>query len=97
MLIRIVRMTFQADKLADFSAIFARSHEKIREFPGCQQLDLLRDIDNLNVRITYSRWESREALEAYRRSELFRTTWAVTKVLFSEKAVAFSAENVVDL
>lgn len=93
MLIRIVRMTFRADQLAEFLAIFARSHEKIRAVPGCHHLDLLRDLDNPNVRITYSLWDSPEALEAYRQSELFRTTWAATKVLFAEKAMAFSAEK----
>ena len=94
MLIRVVRMTFQADKLAEFLLIFAQSHEKIRVFPGCQHLDLPRDPDNPTVRMTYSLWESPEALEAYRQSDLFRTTWAATKVLFAEKALAFSAEKV---
>ena len=93
MLIRIVRMTFQEDKLADFHAIFDRSKQQIRTFPGNHQLDLLRDSNQSNVRITYSLWESADALEAYRRSELFRTTWAATKVLFAERAVAFSAEK----
>jgi len=93
MLIRIVRMTFQDDKLADFHAIFDRSKQRIRTFPGNHQLDLLRDPNQPNVRITYSLWESADALEAYRQSELFRTTWAATKVLFAERAVAFSAEK----
>lgn len=94
MLIRIVRMTFQEDKLADFQAIFNRSKQRIRTFPGNHQLDLLRDPGQPNVRITYSLWESADALEAYRRSELFRTTWAATKVLFSEPPLAFSAEKI---
>lgn len=94
MLIRIVRMTFQTGQLDEFLAIFARSHQKIRAVPGCCRLDLLRDLDNPNVRTTYSLWESPEALEAYRQSDLFRTTWAATKVLFAEKAVAFSAEKI---
>lgn len=93
MLIRIVRMTFQDDRLADFHAIFDRSKQRIRTFPGNHQLDLLRDPDQPSVRITYSLWESADALEAYRQSELFRTTWAATKVLFAERAVAFSAEK----
>ncbi len=92
MLIRIVRMTFRPDELDTFMAIFSRSHAKIRAFPGCQHLDLLRDLDNPNVRMTYSLWESPDALEAYRQSELFRTTWAATKALFAEKPTAFSAE-----
>lgn len=93
MLVRIVRMTFQADKLADFHQIFDGSKQHIRAFPGNRHLELLRDPDQPNVRMTYSLWDSADALEAYRRSELFRTTWAATKALFAERAVAFSGET----
>ena len=91
MLIRIVRMTFQPDKLAKFETIFSASRDKIRAFPGCLHLELWHDPDNPTVRITHSHWESADALEAYRNSALFRTTWAATKPLFAGKPVAFSA------
>ncbi|MBO0930913.1 putative quinol monooxygenase [Fibrella aquatilis] len=94
MLIRFVRMTFQEDRLADFLAIFEGSKRQIRAFPGCLHLELRRDLDNPNVRMTHSIWASAEALEAYRQSALFRTTWAATKVLFSDKPLAFSTETV---
>ncbi|GAB2518136.1 putative quinol monooxygenase [Spirosoma aerophilum] len=97
MLVRIVRMTFQDGKLDDFHAIFDRSKHHIRAFPGNHHLALLRDPDQPNVRITYSLWESADALEAYRQSELFRTTWAATKVLFSERAMAFSGEKLEEI
>ncbi|CCH55158.1 Antibiotic biosynthesis monooxygenase [Fibrisoma limi BUZ 3] len=93
MLIRLVRMTFQDDKLPDFHQIFDSSKEQIRSFPGCEHLELLRDWDHPNVRITYSLWESPDALENYRQSDLFRTTWAATKALFAERAVAYSMEQ----
>lgn len=93
MLIRLVRMTFREDKLLDFQAIFDQSKHRIRAFPGCRHLELLNDPDHPAVRMTYSLWDSADALDAYRRSELFRTTWATTKALFAERAVAFSAER----
>ncbi len=93
MLVRIVRMTFQEDKLSDFHTIFDGSKHQIRAFPGNRFLQLLSDPDHPNVRMTYSLWDSAEALDAYRKSELFRTTWAATKVLFAERAIAFSGEN----
>lgn len=93
MLVRIVRMTFQEDKLPDFHAIFDRSKHHIRAFPGNRYLELLRDPNEPNVRLTYSLWDSADDLDAYRQSELFRTTWAATKVLFAGKAVAFSGEK----
>ena len=93
MLVRIVRMTFREDALPDFHAIFDRSKAHIRAFPGNQHLELLRDPDNPAVRMTYSLWNDADALEAYRQSDLFRQTWAVTKVLFAERPVAFSGER----
>jgi heme-degrading monooxygenase HmoA len=93
MLVRIVRMTFREDTLPDFHTIFDRSKHHIRAFPGNRHLELLRDPDQPNVRITYSLWESADDLEAYRQSELFLTTWAATKRLFATKAVAFSGEK----
>ncbi len=93
MLIRIVRMTFQPDRLDAFQAIFNQSKQHIRAFPGNHHLELLRDPDHPNVRMTYSLWSSADALEAYRQSDLFRTTWAATKALFAERAVAFSGEK----
>ncbi len=93
MLIRIVRMTFEEDKLPAFLTIFQQSQPLIRQFPGCQHVELLRDVDHPAVRITYSLWESPEALEAYRQSDFFQTTWAKTKVLFADKPLAFSAER----
>ena len=93
MLVRIVRMTFQEDKLPDFHAIFDRSKHQIRAFPGNRHLELLSDPGNPAVRMTYSLWDSADDLEAYRQSDLFRTTWAATKVLFAGKPVAFSGER----
>lgn len=91
MLIRIVRMTFQKDKLDAFQQIFDASKHHIRAFPGCRYLQLLGDLDHSTIRMTHSHWDGPEALESYRQSELFRTTWAATKVLFADKPVAFSA------
>lgn len=94
MLIRIVRMTFQPDKVADFLAIFRSSQPLIRNFSGCQHLELLQDLQHPAVYSTLSHWESADALENYRQSELFRKTWAQTKVLFGDKPEAFSYQPV---
>lgn len=91
MLTRIVRMTFLPDKVEEFKAIFDASKEKIRQFEGCHSLELWQDKDNPCVFITHSKWKDEQALEKYRQSLLFQTTWAKTKLLFSEKPLAFSA------
>lgn len=96
MIVRIVKMTFREDEVESFKAIFDQKKEFIRSFEGCSHLKLLQGINQANVFFTYSHWDSEEALDAYRYSELFRETWAATKMLFSEKPQAWSVnENVV--
>lgn len=97
MLIRIVRMTFQPGKVADFLDVFEQSKEKIRTQQGCHRLELLRDLNQPNIYMTYSYWDNATALNKYRDSELFKTTWAKTKVLFAEKPVAYSVERLQEL
>jgi quinol monooxygenase YgiN len=71
-------------------AIFHQSKERIRNFEGCHHLELWQDLDTPNVFTTHSHWQGVEALEQYRQSDLFKTTWAATKVLFADKPQAFS-------
>ncbi|WP_421797383.1 putative quinol monooxygenase [Haliscomenobacter sp.] len=90
MLKRMVKMTFQKDRIADFLAIFEDSKNLIRNFPGCQHLELLHLENQPEVMFTFSLWDSPEALEAYRHSDLFQNTWSKTKVLFAGKPEAWS-------
>jgi len=90
MIIRIVRMEFQADQLDAFQAIFDQSKQAIRSFPGCMHLELHRDASHDAVRYTYSHWQDQAALDAYRHSELFAQVWPRTKALFAAKPQAFS-------
>lgn len=90
MLTRIVRMTFKKEEIATFLSLFNNVKTKIRHFEGCQHLELMTDIDNPNVLVTYSIWNNSNALEKYRQSELFKNTWAETKKLFDAKPIAYS-------
>jgi len=91
MIVRIVRMEFQPNKVEDFKNIFEERKAKIRSFPGCQYLELLQGTNaQTNIFTTYSYWDSEEALNEYRYSELFAETWQLTKALFSKKAEATS-------
>lgn len=47
-------MTFRSEELGTFAEIFEGSKAKIRAFPGCQHLELLRDLDQPNVGVTGS-------------------------------------------
>jgi len=91
MIKRIVKMTFAPERVADFQAIFNASSPLIRAFPGCRHLELWQSLPpNDNVLFTFSHWDSEEALNHYRQSELFISTWARTKVLFAGKAEAWT-------
>ena len=93
MIIRIVRMSFQPEKVNEFIEVFNASCEHIRAFEGNMHLELLCDVQHPNVYFTYSYWESETHLNKYRFSELFKQTWAKTKPLFNEAATAWSLER----
>lgn len=94
MLIRIVRLVFSNDKVADFLKNFEEIKHKIRSFEGCSKLELLQDAENPNIYYTYSCWDTEEHLNQYRESAFFDQTWAFTKSLFADKPMAFSVHKV---
>ncbi|WP_051350408.1 putative quinol monooxygenase [Dyadobacter alkalitolerans] len=94
MLVRVVRMTFHASEAVNFLTIFNQAKLQIRTFPGCSHLELLRDLDQPNIFVTYSHWDSSQSLDHYRHSEFFQSTWTAIKVLFADRPIAFSMENV---
>jgi quinol monooxygenase YgiN len=93
MLIRIVDMEFKPENRETFLAVFEEAKSKISAFAGCLHVELLEDLSNPNRMLTYSHWESSDALENYRSSELFSATWAQTKILFSRKPSAHSFDR----
>ena len=96
MLIRIVRMTFEPEKVHDFLEVFTNSKDKIRAFEGCKHMELLQDLNFPNIFMTYSYWDSEMHLNNYRKSELFGTVWPATKKLFAAPAQAFSVQQIPD-
>ena len=97
MIKRIVKMEFQAEHVDRFLDLFHKQKKEIRHYPGCLYLELLRSLDEPQVFFTYSYWTGPEALESYRHSELFKRTWAATKVLFSNKPQAWSVDSITTL
>lgn len=90
MITRLVKLTIAADKIADFEEIFVSNQHKIAAFPGCISVKVLRDINNKAIYFTYSIWESEEAINSYRNSELFGSIWPNAKKTFAEKPEAWS-------
>ena len=90
MIIRIVKMTFEPTQVETFLALFNAYKTKIEASEGCTKLMLLQDQSSSNIFFTYSEWDNEESLNKYRYSELFKTVWGQTKILFKEKAEAWS-------
>ncbi|MDP2541706.1 antibiotic biosynthesis monooxygenase [Tenacibaculum discolor] len=97
MFVRIVKMSFQPEKIEEFLNNFNSKKEFIRNSPGCRLLELYRDKTNPNIFFTYSYWDTEQDLENYRNSELFKGVWAQTKVLFNDKPLAWSVDKVESL
>ena len=95
MIIRIVKMEFKKELVDEFIEIFEGVCPLIKKQRGCHRLDLLRDVSDLSIFFTYSTWSSETDLEAYRQSELFKTTWARTKRLFSQRAQAWTTYQMI--
>jgi quinol monooxygenase YgiN len=94
---RIVKMTFRQDSVEEFLVHFHSIKERIRHFPGCNSLKLIRSIDQPNILFTYSIWNAADDLENYRNSDLFKETWTYVKGLFESKAEAWSTLIVAQL
>lgn len=90
MIRRLVHMEFAPEHVETFLELFHSVSDAIRSVDGCHELTLLQEVDQPGRMTTYSLWENEAALEAYRNSELFRATWARTKVLFSARPSASS-------
>ena len=87
-------MYFKLEEVDNFKQLFEERKEKIRNFPGCQHLELLQGVpDNQSIFFTYSYWESEADLNNYRHSDLFAETWKLTKQMFSQKAEAISTQK----
>ena len=93
MFIRIVKMSFDNSDVELFLENFNNNKEKIRKVEGCRLLELYRDRNISSTFFTYSYWETETDLEAYRKSDLFKTVWAKTKILFNHKPQAWSVDK----
>ena len=95
MIIRIVKMHFRAEEVNSFLQLFEERKSMIRNFSGCQHLELWQDSNEPGIFFTYSWWSSESALNAYRDSSFFDDTWALTKQKFAAKPEAWSVHRVI--
>lgn len=85
-------MSFKADYSDEFAEFALSIKHKIEAADGCLHLEMMRDKADSNIFFTYSKWESEDHLNAYRKSELFGRVWPKTKQWFADKPEAWSVE-----
>ncbi len=93
MIVRIVKLSLDPDYVDEFLKNFETVKDTIRNFEGCNHLELLGDINAAGVVFTYSKWENEEALQGYLDSPLFINIWKQVKPMFIAKAEAWSSES----
>ncbi|MEZ5007629.1 MAG: antibiotic biosynthesis monooxygenase [Chitinophagales bacterium] len=96
MLTRLVKMTFDKDKVDEFVALMEENSHKIRAVEGCQYLQILQDQSSPNVFFTYSIWEGSFYLHQYRHSALFKEVWNHAKQGFIAKPEAWSLDKIIE-
>lgn len=94
MLVRIVKMSFHPEHIDTFLTMFESKRDFIRNYDGCRLLELYREQKESTTFFTYSYWDSEEALNNYRNSELFKEVWAQTKTYFNDKPQAWSVDKI---
>ncbi|MDR0801060.1 antibiotic biosynthesis monooxygenase family protein [Fluviicola sp.] len=93
MLTRIVKLTFQEEKIDDFLAYFNTINTRVSTFENCYGMRLMQDMYHPYIVFTYSNWKDESALNRYRDSELFRGVWSTIKPWFGGKPEAWSVET----
>ena len=88
MIRRLVTMKFSESGAKTFLEIFEENKNTILNSQGCRSIKLLTNKNTVFEFTTDSVWESEEALNAYRNSELFISVWKKVKPLFIEPAQA---------
>ncbi|MFN5981943.1 MAG: putative quinol monooxygenase [Fluviicola sp.] len=93
MITRIVKLTFEEDKISDFIAFFDTIKHQVSGFENCFGMRLLQDKHKPHIVFTYSLWKDEDALNFYRDSELFQKTWSTIKPWFASKAEAWTVDQ----
>lgn len=94
MITRVVKLSFEADRIEPFKKIFNDTKDGIRSFKGCIEVNAFQHAADPSVFFTISKWASEADLENYRNSEFFTKVWTLTKQGFKEKPEAWTLSQV---
>lgn len=92
MIVRIVKLTFEDNFTKEFELKFPSIKPIVESVKGCNSVVLLKGENN--TYFTYSLWNSKEDLEAYRQSSTFEKIWAIFKPHFTAPAQAWTTVQI---
>jgi quinol monooxygenase YgiN len=92
MILRIVKLHFTEKGLETFEISINEYVDAIKSQDGCKELMIYKDVMCQHTILTYSKWDSIEHLNNYRKSETFGKIWPETKKLFSKKPEVYSLD-----
>ena len=94
MITRVVKLSFDPDKIKEFEALFNFNRSAIKSYKGCRDVKLMKNVAQKNCYFTVSSWESEELLNEYRNSPLFEKIWGEAKKYFNAKPEAWTLEEI---
>jgi heme-degrading monooxygenase HmoA len=94
MLKRIVKLSIRTEEREHFINLFEKNKKLISSFKGCESVELIQDVNQNNIFFTFSIWDDENALNNYRKSELFNGIWSKTKTFFCDKPEAWSLQTI---
>ena len=71
MIIKIVKLIIDREKVNEFQLFFEKSKPSIGDFIGCSHFELLKETKKENVYFTYSHWKNEKMLQNNRNSFFF--------------------------
>lgn len=96
MVVRIVKLSFHPERVAEFLTFFDSIKHLVNGFEGCKGMQLLQDQRDTSVIFTYSLWESEADLNRYRASKTFGSVWPQIKPWFNDKPAAWTTHSYFD-
>jgi quinol monooxygenase YgiN len=97
MIVRVVKLQFDERTHEEAQRHLLGIVPTVRQWPGCTHLEVLFDENRIGRILTYSHWESVEALNEYRNSMVFRKFWAGVKPHLAKPTEAYTMRRTVHL
>lgn len=92
MVVRLVALRVQTDRQAELAAVLAESYPRVRAVSGCQGIQILQDVTDSLRYVSWSLWDTVEALEAYRAGPVYAEVWPRIRACLAERAQAQTLE-----